>query len=114
MTEETPVNPQKEEAEAIGRIGLTPDGRLLHRYMRRVLETATEMLPDGALREQTGRRTLARDLMRLMAASVEAQRDGSEPEQPILTSASGPVGTGTRGTRRRVALEPGDGWTGES
>jgi hypothetical protein len=33
-----PVNPAKEEREALARIALTHDGLLLHRYLRRVLE----------------------------------------------------------------------------
>lgn len=112
MTDEKPISPQQEEADAIARLGLTADGRTLHRYLRRVLEGVIPAFDNGALLEHNGRRTLARDLMRLMADTVEAPSAGSSAEQSILTRARGPSGPGSsrRGANRRVTVEPGDGW----
>lgn len=89
MTEIPPLNPVKEEADAIAALGLTHDGRLLHRYLRRVLETVIDLESDGALRQQNGRRTLARDLMRNLDQAVD--RTDSSTDPTILARASGAV-----------------------
>jgi hypothetical protein len=100
-----PLNPVAEEAEAIKRIAGTRDGALLHRYLRRVLEAVFDIELDSALRTHNGRRTLARDLMRLMAEGLNDDRSTSN--EPILTRPGGAVAvTGARGARRRV---PGTG-----
>lgn len=101
MTDD-PINPVKEEEEAIDRIARTHDGVLLHRYLRRVLETVVDLQDDGALRTQNGRRTLARDLMRLMASGIEGT--SGRADQPILTRPGTPAGTGSRAERRRAAF----------
>lgn len=106
MTDE--LSPVTEEIEAIDRIACTHDGRLLHRYLRRVLEGVG--LPDvGALPFFHGRRTLARDLMGHMARGIEGDsgrlEHGNEPilNRPGNKSAAGRdriVG------RRRVEPDP--------
>ena len=110
MTDE-PLDPTKEEAEAWGRFALMADGKLAHRYLRRVLEGVIVTPDSGALRDHNGRRTLARDIMRLMASGIEANRDRtSEPDESILAGQRQPVAVGRPGSGRRVQLEPGDGW----
>ena len=99
MTDET-INPHTEEAEALRRIAATRDGALFHRYLRRVLETVIDLESDGALRQQNGRRSLARDLMRLMAEGI----DGGRPEpgnDPILARRGQPVVVGRQRRDRR-------------
>lgn len=104
------INPLQEEREALGRIGLTGDGLLLHRYLRRVLEAVADFQTDGALFAQNGRRTLARDLMAMMAAGIESNRAGSSPaDSPILARSGGPVAVSRAGARRRGADAPGWG-----
>lgn len=98
MTDEQDVQPSpgEQERKAIDLIARTPEGRLLHRYLRRVLEAVFDVEDSGALRTHTGRRTLARDLMRLMADGIEATRDrnAGSSDDPILTRAGAPVRTG--------------------
>lgn len=110
---ERPISPSEEETRAIERIALTSDGRLLHRYLRRVLEAVVDLPDPGALRTHNGRRTLARDLMRQMAKGIEADHGGRTESQPILASGARAVGAEHvgRGTKRRVELERGDGWS---
>lgn len=104
MTDE-PINPVAEEIEALDRIAHTRDGLLLHRYLRRVLEAVYEFETDGALRAQTGRRTLARDLMAHMAAGIEGEH--GRPDEPLLTRPGSTAGTRAyRGTARRVSPDP--------
>lgn len=103
MSEEQ-INPLLEEAVAIDRIARSPDGRLLHRYLRRVLEAVYDLQDDGALRQGNGRRSLARDLMRLMASGIEGLSDRTD--DPILTRASQPIArAGSLTERRRRAWE---------
>jgi hypothetical protein len=111
MSEEIPVNLVKEEREALARIARTHDGLLFYRYLRRVLEGVIITTIDGALRDHNGRRTLARDLMAIMAEGIEQNRVRTEADRSLLTASTGgkPVAR-SRGTGRRVALEPGDGW----
>lgn len=98
------VDPSKEESEAIGRLGFTDDGRILHRYLRRELERLGLTADQSTLLVLHGRRSLAHDLMRLMADGIEARRGGSSTDDPILTRSSGAVaGARPRGARRRVA-----------
>lgn len=104
MTDET-LNPLKEESDAIKAIAMTRDGVLLHRYLRRVLETVIDLQEDGALRQQNGRRSLARDLMRLMAEGINDSRDASTGDAPILARSSGAVAVVGR-TRRDRSLFP--------
>jgi len=96
MTEE--ITPKQEETEALVRIAASRDGALLHRYLRRVLETVIDLDSDGALREQNGRRSLARDLMRLMAEGIDVHRTDSN-NAPILARSSGAVAVSGRARR---------------
>ena len=121
MTEQpTILNPLDDEKRAIDLIARTPEGRLLHRYLRRVLEGVVDMPDNGALTSHNGRRTLARDLMRLMAQGIEdtsAARTGSTAAtEPILARDRRPaiVSGQRRGAGRRVtADEPVAGWDDE-
>lgn len=96
MTDE--LSPQAEEAEAILRIAHSADGRLMHRYLRRVLETVFDVQEVGALNSQNGRRSLARDLMRLMADGIDDRRD-DPGNTPILSARS--ASTSVARARRR-------------
>lgn len=94
------INPVIEEKEALERIARTLDGRLLHRYLRRVLEGV--IIAEGsALSMHAGRRSLARDLMAEMAQGI---RDAGRDE-PILTRPGRPVSTDRR-PKRRVEPDP--------
>lgn len=104
MTEE--LSPQAQEIEALDRIARTPDGAMLHRYLRRVLESVRVTEDIGALQRQEGARMFAKDLMRHMAQAVEANSGRTEP---ILSSAASPAGApgrAFRGNARRVAVDP--------
>lgn len=92
------ISPQQEEADALRRMAATHDGTLLHRYLRRVLEAVVDLDSDGALRAHYGRRSLARDLMRLMAEGIDVNRSTSD-SVPILSRTGGPVAV--RGRARR-------------
>lgn len=98
MTDE-PINPRKEEADAIAAIGRTPDGRLLHRYLRRVLEGVIDFPDPSALNNSNGRRSLARDLMRQMAEGIDDHRDTSSADAPILARSGGPAAVVGRARR---------------
>ncbi len=94
MTDE-PVNPFQEEADAILAIAASRDGALLHRYLRRVLETVVDIQETGALYAHNGRRSLARDLMRMMAEGLDAGR--TDPgNDPILARNARPVHVSSR------------------
>ena len=118
MTEENKVDLYEQERNAIDLIARTPEGKLLHRYLRRVLEAVFDIESESTLRVSQGRRTLARDLMRLMAEGIEATSDRSDgnADKPILTGGRKPIDTSggqRRGVARRVSIEPGDGWLPE-
>lgn len=108
MTDETP-NPNKEEADAIARIGQTHDGRLQHRYLRRVLETVNDLADDGALRQWNGRRSLARDLMRNLDQAVDDRTDSTDPT--ILARAGGAVAVSGRARRDPNSLPRVDSYS---
>jgi len=101
--DDKPLSLNEQESNAIKAIARTDDGVLLHRYLRRVLETVFDMDSDSALRQQNGRRSLARDLMRLMAEGID-ERHGSSSDDPILTRAGsgGTVVAARRGAGRRI------------
>lgn len=105
-----PLSLTEQEINAIKAIALSDDGALLHRYLRRVLETVIDMQSDGALREQNGRRSLARDLMRHMAEGLNDRRDASN--DPILSRPSGGIAVARpRGAGRRVNADTPTGYT---
>jgi hypothetical protein len=57
---------------AIDRIARTPDGELLYRYLQReALSLPPDAASDGALREHSGRRRFALDLMACMAKGID-------------------------------------------
>jgi hypothetical protein len=104
MTEpDKPLSPNEQEANAIKAIARSDDGALLHRYLRRVLETVIDLESDGALRQQNGRRSLARDLMRLMAEGIDDRRAHSTDDSILSRPGSGgtPVAP-RRGAGRRI------------
>lgn len=98
-----PRTPHEEEADALRRIARSGDGLLLHRYLRRILEGVVDLDSDGALRAHNGRRSLARDLMRLMAEGIDEHRSDSSSDASILTRARGPVAVSGTGRSRRDA-----------
>jgi hypothetical protein len=98
MTEE--VNPHDEEKQAIDRIARTHDGRLLHRYFRRILETCSDFAEPHTLQAHNGRRSLARDLMLLMAKGI----DEHGTDHPILARAGKPVAVAGRARRDRESF----------
>ena len=104
MTEEI-ISPQQEEADALRRIAASRDGALFHRYLRRVLETVIDLQDDGALRQQNGRRSLARDLMRLMAEGLNDHGSAST-DNPILARSGGAVAVSGRSHRRDPSRYP--------
>lgn len=93
------LDPRQEEIEAIDRIACSADGRLLHRYLRRVLEAVIDIQSDSALNSHNGRRSLARDLMRLMAKGIDEHGSSSSSDAPILTRAGGAVAVARRARR---------------
>jgi hypothetical protein len=101
---DTPIIPLTEETEALDRIARTHDGRLLHRYLRRVLESCRASDESGALQRHEGGRILAADLMRHMAQGIGDTSDGRD--QPIVSSPrqSGSGGL-SRSERRRQFWE---------
>jgi hypothetical protein len=101
------VDPATEEREAIARIAFSYDGLLMHRFLRRTLEAVFDLEPVSALPFQNGRRSLARDLMRLMAEGIEGQTSGRTSDSAILTRAgSARSARAFRGAARRVAPDP--------
>lgn len=103
-----PLSPQAEEVAAIDRIASSADGLLLHRFLRRELEACINFQDSGALRAHHGRRTLARDLMALMAEGIaRAGHDQPRDYKPILTrSGQLPAGRRHPGLARRVLPDP--------
>lgn len=98
------LNPLEEEKLALDRIARTFDGQLLHRYLRRVLESVIDIPVPGALRTHNGRRSLARDLMGLMAQGIEGS--SGRLDTSILRS-PGPIASRRRPAgSRRVAPDP--------
>lgn len=95
-----------DEIEGIRRIGTTPDGYLLRRYLQRALNDIPPEHADGcALQRHTGRRTFARELRTLLDQGVaEAeQRDRTDDAEPFIVSRAEPVAIERGGARRRVA-----------
>jgi hypothetical protein len=108
------TDPLEEERKAIDLIARSPEGHLLHRHLRRVLESCIDFADESTLRQGHGRRTLARDLMSLMAQGIAdtARTDGrrTDPAEPILATAGNARSVARTSARRRVTLESDDGW----
>lgn len=109
MTDE--LNPHQEEREAIEAIARTREGLMLHRYLRRVLETVIDLQDGSALKQQNGRRSLARDLMRLMAEGIDGRRTDSSSDDPILTRPRGAVAVTGRARRDRASFPRVDSYS---
>lgn len=109
-----PINPLAEEIEALGRVAMTSDGRLLHRFLRRMVEATCISDQGSALPRHEGGRMFAATLMRHMAEGIDSssgRTDSSSADRSILARSGKPVAVhASRGAQRRVALEPGDGW----
>jgi hypothetical protein len=100
-------SPIAQEREAIDRIARTNDGRLLNRYLRRVLETV--VLDDNLLQTHNGRRSLARDLMNCMAQGIEdgsGRRDIPRGDESLLRLPRNADGGQRTASRRRVEPDP--------
>lgn len=92
-----PVNPRDEEIEAIQRIAASRDGMLLHRYLRRILESCRLTEDPGTLQRHEGARILARDLMGHMARGIEGS--SGRPDDSTILSSGSPTAARPRGTR---------------
>lgn len=104
IEDDKPLSPNEQEANAIRTIARSDDGALLHRYLRRILETVIDLESEGALRQHNGRRSLARDLMRLMAEGIDDRTDHTN--DPILSRPSGAVIVAPRrGAGRRITAD---------
>ncbi len=100
------IDPVAEEREAIARIAFTYDGLLMHRFLRRTLEAVFDLEPSSALPTQNGRRSLARDLMRLMQEGIESQSGRSSDSAIFTRAGSATSARAFRGVSRRVAPDP--------
>lgn len=113
MSEDKQLTPTAEEIEGIKRLSMTYDGRLLHRFFRRVLEGYLHSVDASALLANNGRRSLAFELMAHMAEGIESSggRTGSSSDdQPILSRPGGGARVVSPRDTRRVSLVHGDGW----
>lgn len=95
--------------EALHRLGMTPDGELFYRWLQKELMgvMATENL--SALQTHNGRRTLARDLMGLLAKGIEergrteSNHNAGASSRPVVfavarsVAVARPRGAGRRG-----------------
>lgn len=112
-TEGQPLSPTDQEEAAIKAIARSDDGALLHRYLRRILETVMDIQTDGALQSHNGRRSLARDLMRLMAEGIDDRR-ADHTNDPILSRSGGAVVVSPRrGAGRRITADTRTGYDAE-
>lgn len=98
----------KQIDEALDRIArdqpIAGDGQKLYLYAQLIAMDVIEGLDGGALHQNEGRRSLARDLMAKMAAGIEAANSGRR-ERPILYKRSEPVIVDTGfGARRRITV----------
>jgi hypothetical protein len=105
--------------EAIKRIARTADGKLLYLKLQKTMMGLPSDTQHGALRANHGRRSLAAELMAVMAeAMAETTSDGSggssgagPDERPIIFQLSRAIvaSPGQRGARRRVGpgTDPG-------
>jgi hypothetical protein len=95
--------------EALQRIARTSDGRLLYLLFQKVVTGVPTDSRSGALKVNLGRRTLASELMAVMAETMtEATSDGTgDPsERPIIFSLARPVVVARNaGARRRVSAD---------
>lgn len=99
--------------KAWDRIGRTADGQLAYLYLQKVMFGVLESNDAGALQRHDGRRSLARDLMAMMAEGIEARAGTSPDDKPITFERQQRASARpeARGARRRVTLDtPVEGW----
>jgi hypothetical protein len=70
--------------DAIDRIACTSDGEILYRYLQQVVCETSIPPTDSALREHSGRRRFAADLMGLMAKGIDASGGRNGSERPVI------------------------------
>lgn len=97
---------------ALDRIARTADGELFYRWLQKELQRIGSSTDPGALQQLNGRRSLAHDLMGLMAKGLDESggreqpgdgRDGQPSERPVVYARSKPtVASRQHGVRRRV------------
>ena len=98
--------------EALQRWARTPDGRVFYVGLQKVLMGVPTDISDGALRENLGRRTLALELMAVMAKVMteNLSDDGiGSGDRPIVFRLPERADTNQRhhwGARRRVTRLP--------
>ena len=102
-----PLTPKDEEIQAIERIASSRDGMLLHRYLRRILESCRLTDDANSLQRHEGARMLARDLMTIMAKSIEHGIGRPAPaDTSIIPAAGKPIAARRIAGHRRVAPDP--------
>jgi hypothetical protein len=91
--------------DALDRVARSSDGVLLYRYLQKTLcAVTTDSMPEGALRRNEGRRSLAAELMGLMAEGIRSA--GSRADSPITFALAGARAVArTRGAGRRVTAD---------
>lgn len=97
----------EDTTRALDRIARTPDGTILYRCLQKVLCGVSGTTEGGALQNEHGRRSLARDLMARMAQGIdESSSARSESDRPVTFAVAGPVRavSAARGAARRVTL----------
>jgi hypothetical protein len=87
--------------DALDRVARSSDGVLLYRYLQKTLcAVTTDSMPEGALRRNEGRRSLAAELMGLMAEGI---RSSGRADSPVTFALAGARAVArTRGAGRRV------------
>lgn len=106
----TQIFDDKDIAAALERIALTPDGEILYDALHKEAADLLDVDPsDGALRSHHGRRTFARELMKMMAKGIEEGgrrpdgTSGKRSDRIIVYRAPQPVVVGARLTPRELA-----------
>ena len=96
--------------EAVRRIALSPDGRLLYRLLQIELMSVSPSNDGGTLQHLNGRRSLALELKLLMdeeLAKVTSERDRHigqhDPDGPAIQRRGDTIRVEHAGARRRVA-----------
>jgi hypothetical protein len=117
---------QKDWVEALKRIALTEDGWLLYCGLHKVAISLPDGADpsDGALRRNLGRRSVAREIMDVMAEGIDERGRRTGPgtdklsEQPVAFAKPKPVAVASaRGAGRRVTddtIVPGYDTTSET
>lgn len=92
-----------DEKQALDRIARTADGQILYRLLQEELCRVSANPKRGALRHENGRRSLAHDLMALMAEGIDA----SVRNAPFTASKREPAASGRKLTAREwIAAQP--------